>query len=175
MEEEVILVDIDDKEIGRMPKMEAHILGKLHRAFSVFIFNTKGELLLQQRAFDKYHSGGEWTNTCCSHPKPGEVTINAAHRRLQEEMGMQSVLSPVFSFSYRAILKQGIVEHEYDHVFFGVTDQVPIVNPTEVNAYQYIKMALLQEDLTSNPDKYTAWLKICFDRVMECYTDSFEL
>lgn len=173
MKECVILVDEKDNEIGIMPKMEAHIKGQLHRAFSVFIFNSSGELLLQQRAYDKYHSGGKWTNTCCSHPRKGESTFDAAHRRLAEEMGMQSHLSPAFNFLYKAEVMNGIIENEYDHVFFGTTDQLPTINTAEVAAYKYVKMADLMEEMTVHPDRYTEWLKICFDRVMECYLKIF--
>lgn len=171
----VILVDEADNERGTMPKMEAHVEGKLHRAFSIFIFNTDGELLLQQRSADKYHSGSKWTNTCCSHPRKGETTMEAAHRRLAEEMGMESSLTQVFSFLYRADLDNGIIEHEYDHVFFGTTDQLPVINPAEVAAYRYIKMEELLKELTLNPDQYTEWLKISMDQVMECYTKYFEI
>lgn len=173
MEDKVILVDVNNRAIGVMPKMEAHIQGKLHRAFSVFIFNTKGELLLQQRALDKYHSAGKWTNTCCSHPKPDEETINAAHRRLMEEMGMECELYPVFNFQYRAEVTEGIIENEYDHVFFGTTDQVPVINPLEVVAYRYINMNDLPDEIATQPDQYTEWLKICLIRVMECYSRIF--
>ncbi|RZM25433.1 MAG: isopentenyl-diphosphate delta-isomerase, partial [Pedobacter sp.] len=114
MVEEVILVDHDDKEISTMAKLDAHIEGKLHRAFSVFIFNSEGDLLLQQRALSKYHSGGKWTNTCCSHPRPGELTSDAALRRLKEEMGMACVLKPVFTFCYKAEVENGLIEYEYD-------------------------------------------------------------
>ncbi|WP_316788605.1 isopentenyl-diphosphate Delta-isomerase [Pedobacter frigoris] len=173
MTENVILVDLNDNEIGIMPKMEAHLEGKLHRAFSIFIFNANGELLLQQRAFDKYHSGGKWTNTCCSHPRQGEETIDAAHRRLMEEMGMNAELRHVFSFTYRADLMDGISEYEFDHVFFGVSDELPVVNTNEVASYQYIGMETLLEELNTYPEKYTAWLKICFSRVMNNYNQIF--
>lgn len=173
MTDHVILVDTNDREIGTMAKMEAHIEGLLHRAFSVFIFNTKGELLLQRRAFEKYHSGGKWTNTCCSHPRPGEALMDAAQRRLREEMGMQAVLQHAFSFTYQADLLDGLTENEYDHVFFGVTDQVPAVNPEEVSAYRYVDMQHLSADIDENPDDYTAWLKICFNRVAAQYPQLF--
>ncbi|WP_316749847.1 isopentenyl-diphosphate Delta-isomerase [Pedobacter gandavensis] len=166
-EEEVILVDENDKPIGTMPKLAAHLAGKFHRAFSVFVFNSAGELLLQQRAADKYHSAGKWTNTCCSHPRPGELTADAANRRLQEEMGMECELSPVFSFSYTAELENGLIENEYDHVYFGSTDTLPVPNPEEVAAFQYISMEALEHRLQQDPTAYTEWLKICFDQVME--------
>lgn len=173
MTDDVILVDADDNIIGTMQKMEAHIKGRLHRAFSVFVFNTRGELLLQQRAFDKYHSAGKWTNTCCSHPRFGEETLDAAHRRLKEEMGMSCQLGHEFSFVYQAEMPEGISENEYDHVFFGISDELPEPNPSEVAAYRYIDMKELKADMQLNPDRYTAWLKICFDRVTELYSRLF--
>ncbi len=173
MTENVILVDDQDNPIGLMPKMEAHVLGRLHRAFSVFVFNSKGELLLQQRAYDKYHSGGQWTNTCCSHPRSGEETIDAAKRRLMEEMGMQCAISHIFSFQYKAEVSEGIIENEFDHVFFGVSDNLPEINPSEVSAYKYVDMNTLGDELKRNPDTYSAWLNICFVRVMEYYVKIF--
>lgn len=165
MNEQVILVDQHDHQIGTMEKIEAHLRGALHRAFSVFIFNSKGELLLQQRALDKYHSAGKWTNTCCSHPRPGESTGDAAHRRLKEEMGMECQLTYGFSFLYEAAFSNNLTEHEYDHVFFGYSDEMPVINPAEVASFQYIDMDVLSADLKKQPGNYTAWLKICFDRV----------
>ncbi|RZL18620.1 MAG: isopentenyl-diphosphate Delta-isomerase [Pedobacter sp.] len=167
MNEQVILVDNEDNVLGTMEKMDAHVLGKLHRAFSVFIFNKDGELLLQQRALEKYHSGGKWTNTCCSHPRLGEDTLDAAHRRLWEEMGMKCHLQYAFNFTYKAELLDGIEEHEYDHVYFGVSDEFPVPDPEEVSAYKYLSLNLLAKDLKQNPDEYTEWLKICFKQVQE--------
>jgi len=169
IEETVILVDRDDQQTGTMEKMEAHIQGKLHRAFSVFIFNKKGELLLQRRADGKYHSGGKWTNTCCSHPRPGETTPEAAHRRLKEEMGITAELNFAFSFVYCTAIQDDIIENEYDHVFFGVTDALPVLNPDEVSSFKYISMAHLAAELKNNPGDYTQWLAICFDEVMAHY------
>jgi isopentenyl-diphosphate delta-isomerase len=169
MEEHVVLVDDDDNEVGTMEKMEAHLQGKKHRAFSVFVFNLEGELLLQQRALDKYHSGGKWTNTCCSHPRPGEETLEAAHRRLMEEMGMDCPLNHVFSFIYRAAVQANLVENEYDHVFFGVSDTVPNPSPAEVAAYRYISLDDLARELVEHPADYTEWLKICFEQVHTNY------
>ncbi|MNL15409.1 Isopentenyl-diphosphate Delta-isomerase [compost metagenome] len=171
MIEKVILVDENDCEIGLMEKMEAHYLGKLHRAFSVFIFNTKGELLLQQRAVEKYHSGGKWTNTCCSHPRQGEDTIAAAKRRLKEEMGLDCELKYGFHFIYNAVLLNNISEHEYDHVFWGISNQIPIPDVTEVASFKYVDMNFLSEDIKTNNESYTEWLKICFDRIMETYPE----
>ncbi|KIO78687.1 isopentenyl-diphosphate delta-isomerase [Pedobacter lusitanus] len=169
IEEEVILVDKTDQPVGTMPKLQAHIEGKLHRAFSVFIFNYSGELLLQQRAFDKYHSGGKWTNTCCSHPFPGEKTLSAAKRRLKEEMGMECTLKPAFSFSYKTEFENGLIENEYDHVYFGLSDDLPQPNPKEVANFSYIKMEELESRLADEGKKYTEWLKICFKEVMAHY------
>jgi isopentenyl-diphosphate delta-isomerase len=167
MEEQVILVDIEDLPVGTMPKMLAHEQGVLHRAFSNFIFNSEGELLLQQRALHKYHSAGKWTNTCCSHPKPGELTLDAAKRRLKEEMGMECNLIYGFNFLYKAIFDNGLIEHELDHVFFGVTDQRPIINLDEVASFKYVKLAELNKNIIENPEDYTAWLKICFNKVLD--------
>jgi isopentenyl-diphosphate delta-isomerase len=165
MTEQVILVDREDNVLGTMDKMDAHVLGKLHRAFSVFIFNDLGELLLQQRAIEKYHSGGKWTNTCCSHPRLGEETLSAAHRRLREEMGMECDLQYAFNFTYKAELLQGIEEHEYDHVYFGLSNTLPVPDPAEVSAYKYLSMEALVKDIQLNPDDYSEWLKICFKEV----------
>lgn len=168
-EEEVILVNENDEVIGTMPKMEAHLQGKLHRAFSVFIFNSSGQLLLQQRALDKYHSAGKWTNTCCSHPKPEEETADAAARRLGEEMGMECRLSAVFNFCYQAEVGNGLIENEYDHVYFGTSDHLPHPNPEEVSAFRYVDMDELKADLTEHPENYTAWLRISFEQILFHY------
>lgn len=173
MNECVILVDKEDNEIGTMPKMEAHIKGELHRAFSIFIFNKDGELLLQQRAHDKYHSGGKWTNTCCSHPRKGETTLEAAHRRLSEEMGLKSDLSHAFSFLYYAEVTEGVIENEYDHVFFGLSDDPPVINTEEVAAYRYVTLDDLITEISDQPGNFTEWLKICFEKVRECHSKIF--
>lgn len=173
MTEEVILVNTSDEEIGTMPKLEAHLQGKLHRAFSIFIFTSSGQLLLQQRAFDKYHSPGKWTNTCCSHPKPGEKTDDAAIRRLQEEMGMECKMEPIFSFRYEAEVGDGLIENEYDHVYFGTSDNLPTPNTEEVSAFRYIGMKALESDLNEHPENYTAWLKISFEQVLFHYHKMF--
>lgn len=164
--DEVVLVNEHDDEIGFMPKLEAHQKGSLHRAFSVFIFNTKGELLLQQRALGKYHSEGLWSNTCCSHPLPNEATSSAAVRRLQEEMGLQASLQFLYSFLYKAELENGLTEHELDHVFWGISDHEPIINTAEVSNFKYISVEDLAVDIKKNPSRYTEWLKICFEDVM---------
>ena len=145
--EKVILVDKTDHQIGEMEKQEAHIKGLLHREFSIFIFNSKGEVLLQQRAFHKYHSGGLWTNTCCSHPRNGETTIQAANRRLMEEMGMSCVLTEEFSFIYKAKLDNDLYEHELDHVLFGTTDLLPQINKEEVADYKYSSFQDIQQEM----------------------------
>ena len=161
------MVDEQDNETGIMEKLQAHVEGRLHRAISVFVYNTHGELLLQRRAAGKYHSANLWTNTCCSHPKPGEETLAAAHRRIKEEMGMECELINVFSFTYLAKLENGLTEHEFDHVFFGFSDDLPIINKEEVKAFSYLSMADLRKELLLKPEAYTEWLKICFGRVVE--------
>lgn len=165
--EHVILVDKQDKPIGLMPKMEAHEKGELHRAFSIFVFNSKGELLLQKRALNKYHSAGLWSNTCCSHPRYGESLIGAANRRLEEEMGMKCELKKVFDFIYKTPFENGLTEHEFDHVFFGQTDFKPNINKDEVVAWNYFSMPEIEVALRETPAMFTTWFKICFDRVKQ--------
>ncbi|WP_461452659.1 isopentenyl-diphosphate Delta-isomerase [Mucilaginibacter sp.] len=169
MKESVMIVNAGGQTIGTMDKMEAHESGTLHRAFSVFIFNSKGQLLLQQRAIDKYHSGGLWTNTCCSHPRADETTVGAAHRRLHEEMGIDCELTELFQFTYRHEFENGLIEHEYDHVFMGTSDELPMANPEEVANFKYIDIDLLIYELVNQPDQYTAWFKKCFEQVLERY------
>jgi len=169
MQEEVVLVDRVDTIIGRMEKIEAHRKGVLHRAFSVFIFNSKGELLLQKRAAEKYHSPGLWSNTCCGHPRPGEKILSAATRRLYEEMGMDCSLDYVFKFTYFAHLSENMTEHEIDAVFFGLSDLLPVINPEEAAGYRYMRMEELEQDLSSTPEYYTKWLQICFSKVFASY------
>jgi isopentenyl-diphosphate delta-isomerase len=164
-----MIVNSSGQTIGTMDKMAAHSSGTLHRAFSVFIFNSKGQLLLQQRALDKYHSGGLWTNTCCSHPKLGEFTLDAAHRRLQEEMGMDCELTELFQFSYRHEFDNGLIENEYDHVFMGISDELPLPNPAEVADFKYMDPDLLLFELVEQPGGFTAWFKICLEKVLEIY------
>ena len=161
-EENVILVDNNDNQVGLMPKLEAHQKGLLHRAFSVFIFNSKYELLLQKRASSKYHSGGLWTNTCCSHPREGEETLDAANRRLIEEMGIQTSLRKVHDFIYRAELDNDLTEHEFDHVFYGVYNEDPVINKDEAEDFKWIDMDSLNEDIRTNGNNYTVWFKIAF-------------
>lgn len=165
-EERVILVDENDKAIGDMEKMEAHYKGKLHRAFSIFIFNSKNELLLQRRALEKYHSGGLWTNSCCSHPRVNEGLNEAAKRRLVEEMGIKTELKEVFSFIYYAKLDNNLTEYEYDHVFFGKYDEAPILNYYEAMEYKWISLEDLVEDIKVNSNEYTYWLKYSIEQVI---------
>jgi isopentenyl-diphosphate delta-isomerase len=167
-EERVILVDVNDHETGTSEKLRAHQTGQLHRALSVFIFNSKKEMLLQRRADSKYHSGGLWTNACCSHPRPGENTADAAKRRLAEEMGMNcNDLKFLFTFIYEAKLNNELTEHELDHVFLGVTDATPEPDPAEVSDFIYVDINHIKKDLMEHPDNYTFWFKVIFDRVVE--------
>lgn len=167
MQEQVILVNENDIEIGTMPKLEAHQKGVLHRAFSIFIFNSKGEMLLQQRAFEKYHSAGLWSNACCSHPFPGEHTLDAAHRRLMEEMGIRVNLHHEYSFLYKVELENNLSEHEFDHVFWGICDEKPIINKSEVSNYKYVSIPKLLNDIKQNSNKYTEWFKICTNDLLK--------
>ena len=162
----VVLVDEQDNPIGKMEKQQAHIEGLLHRAFSIFIFNSEKKLLLQKRASSKYHCGGLWTNSCCSHPRENENIQDAANRRLAEEMGMQCSLKPIFTFMYRAEFDNGLIEHELDHVFFGESDQNPKINPEEVETYRYIAMEDLQQEVKEFPQNFTPWFIIALDRVL---------
>jgi isopentenyl-diphosphate Delta-isomerase len=163
--EEVILVNEQDEQVGSMEKMEAHYKGALHRAFSVFIFNNKGEMLLQQRAITKYHSGGLWTNACCSHPRPGESTNEAADRRLQEELGFSTSIKKIFDFKYNASFNNGLIEHEFDHVYVGNFQGQVKPNPSEVQDYCYMTMKDILASTQSHPHKYTAWFCIAFPQV----------
>ena len=150
-----------------MEKLAAHVVPRLHRAFSIFLFNSKGELLLQQRAFSKYHSPGLWTNTCCSHPRDGETLEQATARRLQEEMGMSCEMHEVFTFIYKAPVGLGLTEHEYDHVWFGVTDETPHINRDEVESWKYMSVDDIAKDMKLHPEEYTEWFKISFDEVIK--------
>ncbi|MEO9511173.1 MAG: isopentenyl-diphosphate Delta-isomerase [Flavobacteriaceae bacterium] len=171
-EENVILVNEADEPIGLMPKMEAHEKAVLHRAFSVFIMNDMGETMLQQRAKDKYHSPLLWTNTCCSHQREGESNIEAGKRRLFEEMGFETELKELFSFIYKAPFDNGLTEHELDHVMMGKYNQLPKINPDEVADWKWMYPLEIKNDITENPDNYTAWFKIIFERFYSHITDN---
>lgn len=166
MKNKVVLVDAHDVPVGLAEKLEAHQQGWLHRAFSVFVFDSDGRLLLQQRNVDKYHSGGLWSNTCCSHPWPEEPVAEAAQRRLREEMGFQCPLQPAFRFTYRAVLSDTMIEHEYDHVFIG--HATPEVRPdaNEVQDWTWIAPDVLLDDMAAHPERYTAWFRMCVERVL---------
>ena len=175
MTENVILVDSNDSPVGEMEKMEAHLKGELHRALSVLVFSSQGEMLLQQRAFSKYHTPGLWSNTCCSHPRPGEVSLEAATRRLGEEMGFTTELTNSFSFIYKAHFENGLTEHEYDHVFFGNFDGVPVPNPDEAHDYKWVSPVALMEDMRSEPGWYTVWFRIIMEKMEERFPELFAL
>jgi isopentenyl-diphosphate delta-isomerase len=163
-EEKVILVNSNDEPIGLMPKMEAHEKAVLHRAFSVFVVNDKNELMLQQRALEKYHSPGLWTNTCCSHQRDGEGNIEAGLRRLDEEMGFTTSLEYLFNFIYKAPFDNGLTEHELDHVMLGRYEGDPVINPEEVASWKWMNIEEINSDLKNNPDSYTVWFAIIFER-----------
>ncbi|MEK7079632.1 MAG: isopentenyl-diphosphate Delta-isomerase [Patescibacteria group bacterium] len=166
--EKVILVDENDKEIGIEEKIKAHKDGKLHRAFSIFIFNSKGELLLQKRAKEKYHSGGLWSNTCCGHPRPKESLEAAAHCRLKEEMGFDCALNHLEAacFIYKTKIRD-LFEHEYDHIFIGEFNKNPNPDPKEIEDYKWISPEELQRDILSNPDNYTNWFELSIENVLK--------
>ena len=163
----VILVNEHDEPIGTMEKLEAHRKSILHRAFSVFIFNEKGEMLLQQRALGKYHSPGLWTNACCSHPSPGESTPDAASRRLREELGFTTPLDKIFAFTYQVNFENGLAEHEFDHVFAGIYDSEIMPDPEEVKDYCYRDLESIRRSLKTHPEHYTAWFHIAFPKVAQ--------
>ncbi|WP_452228218.1 MULTISPECIES: isopentenyl-diphosphate Delta-isomerase [unclassified Lacinutrix] len=163
-EEQVILVNENNEQIGLMPKLEAHEKAVLHRAFSVFVFNDANELMLQQRALGKYHSPALWTNTCCSHQRDGESNIQAGKRRLQEEMGFVTELEESISFIYKAPFDNGLTEHEYDHILIGKYNQTPNINPDEVADWKWMPLESVKEDIANHPEIYTAWFKIIFDK-----------
>lgn len=163
-EEYVVLVDTNDEKIGLMPKMEAHEKAVLHRAFSVFIMNEKGQTMLQQRAADKYHSPLLWTNTCCSHQRDGESNLEAGKRRLQEEMGFVTELRELFSFIYKAPFDNGLTEHELDHVMIGHFEDKPNINLSEVEDWKWMYPTDVKDDIANNPELYTEWFKIIFDK-----------
>jgi len=159
MQELVVLVDEKDREVGVMEKIEAHRKGLLHRAFSIFVFNSKGELLLQKRARTKYHSAGLWSNTCCSHPRPGESVLEAAHRRLKEEMGFDCELKVVDKLIYSVEFENGLKENEYDYLIIGFWEGEPKPNPEEVEEWKWVSLEEVKEDIRKNPEKYTYWFK----------------
>jgi len=167
MANKIILVDKEDNEIGTEFKLKAHKEGKLHRAFSIFVFNSEGELLLQRRALKKYHSGGLWTNSCCSHPKPGEEILFSVHRRLKEELGFDCDLKEIFSFIYKAKLDRGLTENEFDHVFIGKFDGNPEINKKEAEEIKWASYDFLEKDIRENPEKYTYWFEECYKKVFE--------
>lgn len=162
---DVILVDERDVQVGTMEKLEVHQKALLHRAFSIFIFNSKGEMLLQQRAANKYHSAGLWTNACCSHPQPGEDTLVAAIARLKVEMGIVTPIKKAFDFTYRTSFDNGLTEHEFDHVFVGEYDGKIEPNGEEVSDYCFKSMKDISESILSHPQKYSEWFKIAFPQV----------
>ncbi len=167
MSQELILVDETDEVNGYGEKLHVHRTGQLHRAFSIFALNSQGQLLLQRRAFGKYHSGGLWTNTCCSHQVKGEDEFVTIHKRLQEEMGFDCALEPLFTFKYQADLDNNLTEHELDHVYLGQFDGQPKPNPDEVCEWKWVDLLDLQEDLGNNPALYTYWLNYVFERFMQ--------
>ncbi len=170
----VIIVDEKDNPIGQMPKLEAHRKAVLHRAFSVFIFNDDGKLLLQKRACSKYHSGGLWTNTCCSHPQPGQQTQLAAESRLMFEMGMKTELEYLFNFTYKSEYDNGLAEHEIDHVFIGYSNEIPQINTEEVSEWKYESVDFLRNDIRKNSCFYTSWFAIVLENFQEYIYERFQ-
>jgi isopentenyl-diphosphate delta-isomerase len=172
MSEYVILVDENDHVIGREEKLKAHELGLLHRAFSIFVFNKNNELLLQRRALSKYHSAGLWSNTCCSHPRPSEDIMEAAHRKLEQEMGFDCELKELFHFTYTAKLEAGLTENEFDHVLVGHYDADPKINPDEADDFKWASIEWIREDIIKNQDAYTAWFLICFEKTISSFSST---
>ena len=168
----VILVDELDNALGTMEKQKAHEIGVLHRAFSIFLFNSKGELLLQKRNEAKYHSGGLWTNTCCSHPKPGEKIKDSAVTRLMEEMGIETDFKFAFNFLYKVKFDNGLTENEFDHVFVGHYEGEPVMNPEEVSDWKYASINTIKEELENYPHSYTEWFKIALPKLEEYLKDN---
>ncbi len=165
--EEVVLVDRNDKEVGTGEKMQTHKEGTLHRAFSIFVFNSEGKMLIHQRNRKKYTCAGLWTNTCCSHPRPGEKIVDAVNRRLKEEMGFTTELKKIFDFVYKVRFDNGLYEHEFDHVFIGRFDGKPHPNPDEVDDWKWVDPKELMQHMDENPDKYTYWFRQAIGRVIE--------
>lgn len=172
--QQVILVNENDEPVGVMDKMEAHEKGLLHRAFSVFIFDTKGRMLLQQRAGEKYHGAYLWTNACCSHPYPGETIETAAQRRLKEELGFDTGIQEIFSFTYHAAVENGLTEHEYDHVFAGIYEGPVEANKNEVAAFRYEEMSEIKSGIQNHPQVFTVWFKIVFPQIEEWWHRHFK-
>lgn len=170
MLEQVILVDGSNNILGSMEKIEAHEKGLMHRAFSIFIFNSKDEMLLQRRAKSKYHCGGLWTNAVCSHPRPGEKQEEALRRKMMQEMGFSTEVKKAFDFSYRAELKNGLIEHEYDEVFFGIYDGSFEPNPLEVEQYRFFPLNKIKDELRTNPESFTPWFVLLFERMSDFYS-----
>lgn len=173
--EQVILVNEHDEVLGVMEKIEAHEKALLHRAFSVFVFNKRHQLLLQKRALTKYHSGGLWTNTCCSHPRPGEPTENAALRRLKEEMGFETNLTKAFTFIYQASFENGLTENEFDHVYIGEYDGMVTPNPEEVASFAYYTLDEIESSMQEHPEQYTVWFQIAFPKLCNWYKATHKL
>ncbi len=172
-EERLILVDENDNPVGTGTKIEVHSSGTLHRAFSIFIMNSRGETLIQRRSPDKYHSGGLWTNACCGHPREGEPIDLAAHRRLVEEMGFDCSMSELFSFMYAAEFSNGLKEHEYDHVFLGFCDRDPVPDANEVAGWKWVAVDRLVLDVEIEGDRFTEWFKLALPGVVEAYKKPF--
>ena len=166
-QENVVLVDTNNNKLGLMPKMEAHIKGILHRAFSVIIFNNNGDIMLQKRARTKYHTPGLWSNTCCSHQRDNEDNITAGKRRLYEEMGFTTQLQNFDSFIYKVSFSNGLIEHEFDHILTGVYNGIPNLNKKEVDEWKWVSIDYLYHDINNNPDNYTAWFKIIINKYSE--------
>jgi len=166
-QENVVLVDINNNKLGLMPKMEAHIKGILHRAFSVIIFNNNGDIMLQKRARTKYHTPGLWSNTCCSHQRDNEDNITAGKRRLYEEMGFTTQLQNFDSFIYKVSFSNGLIEHEFDHILTGIYNGIPNLNKKEVDQWKWVSIDYLYHDINNNPDNYTAWFKIIINKYSE--------
>jgi isopentenyl-diphosphate Delta-isomerase len=173
MNEQLILVDEQDNETGTMDKLSVHEKGLLHRAFSVFVFNSKSELLLQQRADGKYHSGGLWSNTCCSHPIKGEEVLKTIQRRIKDEMGIQCEAAFKFKFIYKMPFENGLTEYELDYVYFGRSDEIPRPNPEEVKGWKYLNLQQLINNISSEPQNYSVWLKVCLPEVMDHFKNNF--
>jgi len=173
--DEVVLVNEKDEPTGVMEKMEVHQKGLLHRAFSVFIFDSGGRMLLQQRAAKKYHGAHLWTNACCSHPYPGETVEDAAQRRLQEELGFTTPLQKIFCFTYHAHVENGLIEHEFDHVFAGEYEDVIYPNPHEVSHYAFVTIQQVKNDMQLFPERFTSWFKIAIPQIEEWWREKYDV